>query len=124
MAVKNAKVGQPSQSPVTVPKNNLNNQFNLHSQGQSYVGPIRPTSSNNTAGLRKKDKPPMHNVSASQPSTAIIEGFDNAMTKGLYAGRAGYGSGAGIDSYVAGNPANPGSNRIDNQRGSLGQVKY
>ena len=96
----------------------------MQPQGQSYVGPIRPTSSNNTAGLRKKDKPPMHHIGAPQTNTAIIEGFESAMPKGHYAGRAGYGSGVGIDSYVVGSQANPVSNRIDNQRGSLGQVKY
>ena len=88
------------------------------------MAPIRPTSSNNTAGgLRKKDKPPIHNP-IPQPTGTVIEGFESAMPKGLYAGRAGYGSGVGIDSYVVGNQANPSSNRIDNQRGSLGQVKY
>ena len=96
----------------------------MNSQGQAFVAPIRPTSSNNTSGLRKKDKPPMHHIGAPPTNTAIIEGFESAMPKGHYAGRAGYGSGVGIDSYVVGNQANPASNRIDNQRGSLGQVKY
>ena len=125
VAVKNAKVGQASHSPVTVPKQGNMPQPFLHSQvGQTYVAPIRPTSSNNTSGLRKKEKPPLHNPISQMNSGTVIEGFETAMPKGLYAGRAGYGSGAGLDSYVMANQPNPGVNRIEGQRGSLGQVKF
>ena len=59
-----------------------------------------------------------------QEGNNSIDGLEPTGAKGLYAGRAGYGSSAGINDYVMTNQANLAQSRLEGQRGSLGQVKY